>query len=131
MYPLDRRQFLPAAALLALAPSARSAADRADDAKFTLGMVTYNVAATWDFPTILTVCKKVGISPVELRTTHKHGVEPSLSKDRRKEVRKRFADAGIAIWGCGSTCDFHWPDAAKVKKQIELCKQFVELVADI
>src|SRR5262249_60845021 len=43
--------------------------------KFRLGIVTYNIAAQWDIPTILKVCKSVGLSPVELRTTHKHGVE--------------------------------------------------------
>ena len=69
-------------------------------------------------PTLLKVCKAAGISPVELPTTHKHGVEPSLSKEQRKEVRKQFADAGVEIWGCGSVCEFHSPDQAVVKKQI-------------
>ena len=66
-----------------------------------------------------------------MRTTHKHGVEPTLTKEERKEVRKRFADAGVEIWGCGSTCEFHSPVEAEVKKQIETCKRFVELAADI
>jgi sugar phosphate isomerase/epimerase len=132
--PADRRQFLSALPVVALA-TAGQADDRRPDTpaapKFRLGLVTYNVAATWDLPTLLKVCKNVGISPVELRTTHKHGVEPNLPKEQRKEVKKRFVDAGVEIWGCGSTCDFHWPEKEKVKKQIELCKQFVELVADI
>jgi hypothetical protein len=62
---------------------------------------------------------------------HKHGVEPSLTKEQRKDVRKRFVDAGIEIWGCGTTCEFHSPDAAVVKKNIETCKRFVDLVADL
>jgi sugar phosphate isomerase/epimerase len=99
--------------------------------KFTLGLVTYNVASTWELPTLLKVCKSVGISPVELRTTHKHGVEPTLSKEERKEVKKRFADHGIGIWGSGSTCEFHAPEREKVSKQIEICKSFIDLVADI
>src|SRR5438067_2451036 len=78
--------------------------------KFRLGIVTYNIAAQWDLPTILKVCKSVGLSPVELRTSHKHGVEPGLSRDQRREVRRRFADAGVDIWGCGTTCEFHSPD---------------------
>ncbi|HMF14214.1 MAG TPA: sugar phosphate isomerase/epimerase, partial [Gemmataceae bacterium] len=92
--------------------------------KFRLGIVTYNIAAAWDLPTILKVCKNVGLSPVELRTTHKHGVEPSSSKAERKEVRQRFADAGIDVWGCGTVCEFHSPDPAVVQKNIETCKQF-------
>jgi sugar phosphate isomerase/epimerase len=130
----DRRDFLKSAGALAaagvVAPQAL-AAESSKPLKFRLGIVTYNIAAAWDLPTMLKVCKNVGISPVELRTTHKHGVEPSLSKDARKEVRQRFADAGIEIWGCGSVCEFHSPDQAKVKKNIETCKEFVQLVADI
>jgi sugar phosphate isomerase/epimerase len=137
MSPLTRRRFLQAAGGLTAAGLAVPAAAAAPAAepkaplKFRLGIVTYNIAATWDVPTILKVCQRVGLSPVELRTGHKHGVEPSLGKERRKEVRKRFADAGVAIWGCGTTCEFHSTDKAEVKKNIETCKRFVELAADI
>jgi sugar phosphate isomerase/epimerase len=99
--------------------------------KFRLGFVTYNIAAAWDVPTILKVCKNVGLSAVELRTTHKHDVEPTISKARRQEVRQQFADAGVAIWGCGTVCEFHSTDPAVVKENIETCKRFVQLVADI
>jgi sugar phosphate isomerase/epimerase len=126
---LDRRQFLLWGAAACAATLVR--AEDKPAAKFRLGLVTYNVAADWDLDTLLKVCKATGISPVELRTTHKHGVEPALSKDQRKDVKKKFADAGIDIWGCGSTCEFHSPDENEVKKQIETCKRFVGLVADI
>ncbi len=134
-----RRHFLQAGAALAaaaavtgLTPPARlEAADDRKAPKFRLGIVTYNIAKDWDVPTIVRVCKAVGLSPVELRTTHKHGVEPSLSKDQRKEVRKRFEDGGVAIWGCGTVCEFHATDPAVVKKNIETCKEFVQLAADI
>jgi sugar phosphate isomerase/epimerase len=138
MPAMTRRRFLHAGggltAAATLAPREAEAASGHSQRvplKFRLGIVTYNIAASWDVPTILKVCKSVGLSPVELRTTHKHGVEPSLSKERRKEVRKRFADAGIEIWGCGTTCEFHSPDSATVKRNIETCKRFVELAADI
>jgi sugar phosphate isomerase/epimerase len=127
-----RRAFLATASLAALAPRPAGADEKRDAVrKYRLGLVTYNVAATWDLPTLLKVCQAVGISPVELRTTHKHGVEPTLTREQRKEVRKRFADAGVEVWGCGTTCEFHSPKAAEVAKQIETCKRFVELVADI
>jgi sugar phosphate isomerase/epimerase len=132
MPSFDRRRFLRTAGTLAAAPLAAGAKpDAHTPAKFKLGIVTYNIAAHWDLPTILAVCKAVGLSPVELRTTHKHGVEPSLSKAQRKEVSQRFADAGIAVWGCGTTCEFQSPDAAVVRKNVETCKQFVQLAADI
>jgi sugar phosphate isomerase/epimerase len=133
---MQRRRFLQtgtvAAAALAV-PSGRAAPTIKDGKtpKFRLGLVTYNLAASWDLAALLRICKSTGISPVELRTTHKHGVEPSLSKEQRAEVRKRFADAGVAIWGCGTTCEFQSPDAAVVQKNIETCKRFVDLVADL
>jgi sugar phosphate isomerase/epimerase len=125
---MHRRRFLQSAAGTApgLAPAQSKGPPR-----FRLGIVTYNIAAGWDLPTLLKVCQNVGLAAVELRTTHKHGVEPSLSKPQRQEVRKRFADAGIDIWGTGTVCEFHAPDPAVVRKNIETCKQFVELTADI
>jgi sugar phosphate isomerase/epimerase len=135
MSAVNRRDFLQTSAALAAglvaAPQPALAADPKAPLKFRLGIVTYNVAAQWDLPTILKVCKAVGLSPVELRTTHKHGVEPSLSRERRQEVRKQFTDSGVEVWGCGTVCEFHSPDPAVVKKNIETCKQFVQLAADI
>jgi sugar phosphate isomerase/epimerase len=133
---LDRRQLLQAGAAAAtglIAPAATADATAASGERpaFRLGLVTYNLAAAWDLTAILQVCKSVGISPVELRTTHKHGVEPSLSKDQRRDVRQRFADAGVAIWGCGTVCEFQSPDPTVVRKNIETCKQFVGLVSDL
>jgi sugar phosphate isomerase/epimerase len=130
---MQRRQFLQIGALAAAGLAAPTAlpADDEKAAKFRLGLVTYNLAASWDLDALLGVCKRVGISPVELRTTHKHGVEPSLGKDRRKEVRRRFADAGVAVWGCGTVCEFQSPEGAVVRKNIEECKRFVDLAADL
>jgi sugar phosphate isomerase/epimerase len=46
-------------------------------------------------------------------------------------VKKQFADSGIVFWGCGSVCEFHSPDPAVVKKNVETCKQFAQLVHDL
>jgi sugar phosphate isomerase/epimerase len=137
MSAVHRRRFLQTSSTLAAAltagpaVSADSRPAEAAPLKFRLGIVTYNIAAHWDIPTILKVCRAVGLGPVELRTTHKHGVEPPLSKEQRQAVRKRFTDAGVGIWGCGTTCEFQSPDSAVVKQNIETCKQFVQLAADI
>jgi sugar phosphate isomerase/epimerase len=129
---IDRRCFLQAGALgVAGFAAPAEPATEDDKPKFRLGLVTYNLAANWTLPDLLKACQATGVSPVEFRTTHKHGVEPSRSKDERKEVKKRCADAGVEIWGCGTTCEFHSPDAAVVKKNIEICKEFVGLVADL
>jgi len=136
MSAVTRRRFLQSAGALAAvgaatAPAAAQDAGAKPSLRYRLGLVTYNMAAQWDVPTLLKVCQSVGLSPVELRTTHRHGVEPALSQEARREVRQRFADAGIGIWGCGTTCEFHAPDPAVVRRQIETCKQFVGLVADL
>ncbi|MCS6851606.1 MAG: sugar phosphate isomerase/epimerase [Gemmataceae bacterium] len=141
MKSVTRRDFLQAGGALAAgvaagpaaiaASAAPPAAAPAEPIKFRLGIVTYNVAAQWDLPTILKVCRSVGLAAVELRTTHKHGVEPSLGPAERAEVKKRFADAGVEVWGCGTVCEFHSPDPAVVRKNIETCKAFVGLTADI
>ncbi len=137
MSALDRRRFLQAGALgaagFAAVPARADAPKKEGDdgPKFRLGLVTYNLAANWDLPSLLRACHAAGVSPVELRTTHKHGVEPSLDKDQRLEVKKRFADAGVDIWGCGTVCEFQDPDPAVVQKNIETCKEFIQLAVDI
>lgn len=133
MNTLSRRSFLATGAATVAtgafrAPLARSAEEAA---KFKLGIVTYNVPKDWDLPSLLKVCKEVGIAAVECRTTHKHGVEPTLTADQRKEVKKQFADAGVVFWGCGTVCEFHSDNPAVVKKNVEECKEFVKLVQDI
>ncbi len=143
----SRRTFLAAAVATGAAIAARAGEDGKpliDDravgldlidnrksVKFRLGLVTYNIAAQWDLPTLLRICKSVGISPVELRTTHKHGVEPSLSKAQRQDVRKQFEDAGVEIWGCGTTCEFQSPDFKVVEKNIQMCREFIDLASDL
>lgn len=132
MNTLSRRSLL-AAGTLAVTGGFRSPLSEAAEeaAKFKLGLVTYNVPKDWDLPTLLKVCKEVGIAAVECRTTHKHGVEPTLTAEQRKEVKKQFADSGVVFWGCGSACEFHSADPAVVKKNIEETKQFVGLAKDL
>jgi sugar phosphate isomerase/epimerase len=96
-----------------------------------LGLVTYNLARDWDLDTIIARCKEVGIEAVEFRSTHKHGVEPALSKDQRKDVKKRCADGGLIIWGLGTACCFHSPDQSEVAKNVEESKRFIELAHDL
>jgi sugar phosphate isomerase/epimerase len=128
MRACSRREFLAATTAL---PFAKLSPAAAETARFKLGIVTYEVPKFWDLPTLLKVCKEVGIAAVECRTSHKHGVEPSLTAEQRKDVRKQFADSGVVFWGCGSVCDFHSLDAAVVKKNIEDCKRFIDLVKDL
>jgi sugar phosphate isomerase/epimerase len=95
------------------------------------GLVTYQWGADWDLPTLLANCEKAGALGVELRTTHKHGVEPSLNADQRREVKARFADSPVTLVGLGSAEEFHSPDPNKVAAAIEATKAFIKLSHDV
>jgi sugar phosphate isomerase/epimerase len=95
-----------------------------------LGLVTYMWGADWDLPTVIKNCQLTGFKGVELRSGHKHGVEPTLSSQERKDVAKRFADSGVELAGLGSACEYHSPDSAALKKQIEETKAFIMLCHD-
>jgi len=96
-----------------------------------LGLVTYMWGAAWDLPTLLANCKATGFAGVELRSGHRHGVEPTLNAEQRREVAQRFADSGVEFVGLGSACEYHSPDAAVLRRQIDETKAFIELCHDI
>ena len=98
---------------------------------FHLGLVTYNLARDWDIETIIKNCEKTGFAGAELRTTHKHGVEPAISKQKREEVKKRFANSGVRLVSLGTTCEYQSPDAAVVEKNIEETRRWCELAQDL
>lgn len=132
--PASRRQFLYTAAVGSLAVSTtaalRSAMAADPKTKMKFGLVTYLWGQHMDLPTVINGCEKSGLGGVELRTQHKHGVEPQLHKAERAEVRKRFADSPVKLVGYGSNAEFHSSDPAKVKANIELAKSYVQLMAD-
>ncbi len=96
-----------------------------------LGTVTYNIAKDWDVPTIIKNLTEVGMDAVELRTTHRHGVEISLSPAARAEVRKQFEGSPVKIGGLGTTCEYHAPDSATLRKNIDETKEWVKLARDL
>lgn len=98
--------------------------------KMKLGLVTYLWGQDWDLPTVIANCEKTQVLGVELRTEHKHGVEPSLSPQQRKEVKKRFAEGPVVFVGPGTNQAYHDPDAAKLRESIEGTKAFVKLSHD-
>jgi len=102
-----------------------------DDPPFDLGLVTYNVARDWDFPTLLQVLPAAGISAVELRTTHAHGIEPSLRAAERHDAHHRAADAGVTVVSLGTACEFHSADPAVVRENVRTCREFVDLAHDL
>lgn len=132
---MKRRDFLTTAAVLpalGTLPSAQAPPAAAGGRPpLKLGTVTYNIAKDWDIPAIIANLTEVGMEAVELRTTHAHGVEITLSPPARAEVRKRFEDSPIRIGGLGTICEYHSPDPAVVRRNIEETKAWVALAKDI
>jgi len=136
----NRRTFLRAAGLglgaLGLAGQAALAAEKspasfARPSRIRLGLVTYNLAKDWDIPTIIRNCQEAKFEGVELRTTHAHGVEVALSKGQREEVRRQFRESSVGLMGLGSAFDYHTPDQARLRKDIEATKEYIVLAHDV
>ena len=96
-----------------------------------LGTVTYNIAKDWDLPTLIANLTEAGFDAVELRTTHRHGVELSLSPAARADIRKRFDESPVRIGGLGTTCEYHSPDPGVVRKNVDETKAWVQLARDV
>ncbi len=95
-----------------------------------LGAVTYNILKDWDLETSIRNLEAAGFEAVELRTGHKHGVEPSLAPDERRRVRRRFETSKVRLLSFGTTCEFHSPDPDERLRQVQTGKDFVVLAHD-
>jgi len=96
-----------------------------------LGMVTYNMGKDMDLPTLLDFCQKTGMEGVELRSTHKHGVEIDNTPEQRAKVKAMFADSPVELAQYGTACEFDSPDPDKLKQNIDEAYAFCRLAADI
>jgi sugar phosphate isomerase/epimerase len=132
MKKTKRRDFIKGIALSTIAlalPNSELFAKK--KSKMKMGLVTYQWGKDWDIPTIIQNCERSKVLGVELRTQHKHGVEPSLSSRQRKEIKKRFADSSVTLLGYGSNVQFDNPDPAVVRQNINQAKELLKLTHDI
>jgi len=93
--------------------------------------MTYNLGKDWDIDTIIKNCTETKFMHVELRTTHKHGVEVTLNKNQRSEVKKKFADSAIENISLASAFKYHYKDKKLLKENIEGTKEYLQLAADV
>jgi sugar phosphate isomerase/epimerase len=128
---MRRRDFFAACGTLAVIGAAAPKSFIVAPAKMKLGTVTYNLAKDWDVETIIKNCEEAKFEGVELRTTHAHKVEVNLTASQREEVRKRFKDSSVELMGLGSTFDYHTPDQAQLRKDIEATKEYIKLAHDV
>lgn len=131
----SRRDFLKTSALggmLAMGgglPALARAEEKKAQAQY--GLVTYQWAKDWDLPTLLKNCETANVLGVELRTTHKHGVERDLNKTERREVAKKFMDSPVTLVGIGSNERYDNPDADVLKQAKAATKEFIKLSHDV
>jgi sugar phosphate isomerase/epimerase len=83
-----------------------------------------------DLETVIKTLEATGFEAVELRTEHKHGVEPSIPPAERERVRKRFAASKVRLLSYGTTAEFHSPDEAVRTKNVVNGRHFVDLAHD-
>lgn len=132
--PSNRRHFLTATAASFSMLASRLPAHAAPASArppLQLGLVTYQWGKDLPLADLLEVCERTGFTGVELRSTHAHGVEPGMSDDRRVEAKRRFADSPVKLVGLGSACEYHAPDPAVVRKNIDDTKAFIDLSAEL
>lgn len=138
-HSITRRRFLAASAVgattgscvaNALARPDPSSSDSPARKPLRIGLMTYLLGAKWDVDTIIDNCRQAKWEHAELRTTHAHGVEVTMTKEERAAVRKKFEDAGIKL-SLASAFAYHWPTAAKLRENIEGTKQYTILAHDI
>ncbi len=138
----SRRNFLQTAALSASAamipgivPASESEKGSSPTALNTnplkIGIMTYNIAKDWDIETIIKNCTETGYKSVELRTTHKHGVEVTLSATERAAVKKRFKESALETISLASGFEYHYPEQDKLRKSIDGTKEYILLARDI
>ena len=130
-----RRDFIKGLSLTALAtmtlPTEEVLAVVKKRSRMKPGLVTYLWGKDWDVPTIIRNCEKSNLLGVELRTEHKHGVEPTLSAAQRKEVKARFENSNVEFIGYGSNVEFDSPDPSVLKKNMDLAKDLIKLTHDV
>ncbi len=96
-----------------------------------IGIMTYTIARKWDIETIIRICSEAGYQTVELRTTHAHGVEVTLTPAQRADVKKRFEDSPLDVISLASGFEYHSPDPAILKKNIDGTREYVLLAKDV
>ena len=138
----SRRNFLKTAALSGTAvaipeklfdasPSYKNEPFKLNENPLKLGVMTYTLAKDWDIDTIIKNLSEAGYQSVELRTTHAHGVEVTLSESELREVKKRFVDSPLEAISLASAFQYHSPDPEELRKNIEGTKEYTLLARDV
>ncbi|MCF6268971.1 MAG: sugar phosphate isomerase/epimerase [Melioribacteraceae bacterium] len=132
---IDRKDFIKVLSLMtgaAILPGCKVPMDKIMvENKMRLGLVTYLWGKDWDIPTLIKNCTTAGLTGVELRIQHAHGVTTELTKAERDNVKKQFADSKVEVVGMGTNQKYDYVDPDELAKSIEVTKDFIKLSHDI
>jgi sugar phosphate isomerase/epimerase len=139
---MKRRNFLKTAALATTATIVPINAHSSIQAKqkdpnslnpnpLKIGLMTYMMGAKWDIETIIKNLGEAGYKTAELRTTHAHGVEVTLTPAQRADVKKRFKDSPLEVISLASGFQYHSPKPEELKQNIDGTKEYTLLAKDV
>ncbi len=139
---MKRAEFLRTTALTAAAAVVPSSVIPANDLlqrtpepinrnPLKIGVMTYTIAKDWDIETIIKNLSDAGYQTAELRTTHAHKVEVNLNATQREDVRKRFKDSPLEAISLASGFEYHSPDPAELRRNIDGTKEYIKLAKDV
>ena len=96
-----------------------------------LGLVTYMWGADWDLPTLIKNCQLTGFAGVELRSDAQARRRADAFGRRAQATWPSASPTAASSWsGLGTACEYHSPDPAVVKKNIDETKDFIKLCHD-
>ena len=122
---------VPVSAIAGAVPQKKDEIIELNKNPLKIGLMTYTLGKDWDIETIIKNCTEAKWKSVELRTTHKHGVEVTLTPAQRADVKKRFKDSALETISLASAFQYHSPDQAELKKNIEGTKEFIQLAREV
>jgi len=96
-----------------------------------LGIMSYTIAKDWDIETVIKNLTEAEFQSVELRTTHAHGIELTMTPQQRVEVKQRFKDSALEAISLASAYQYHSTDPEVLKQNIEGTKQYALLAKDV
>lgn len=96
-----------------------------------IGLMTWTLGKEWDLEAIIKNCTEAKWVHAELRTTHKHGVELTLSKQQRSDVKKQISGSQLEAISLASAYSYHYTDQADLRKSIDGTKEYLQLAADV
>lgn len=83
------------------------------------------------FEEMLSLARQIGYDAIEPRISaeHKHGIELDTATSKRREIKQKAIDSGVALCCIATSCGFSNPDTAK--QQSDETLRCIDLASDV